>query len=140
MAEIRRVPKELRLIAQCGHRKEQCCWDCYQEALHNAKTAGEQEGYARALREAVGQGLCTALGLGKETTPPRLCRDCKWHDIPREPYDARSCGCPKMVYGYYDGDTHDTDGVHIEDDEGWGMEVGDEFGCIHAEPKETNDD
>jgi hypothetical protein len=41
-----------------------------------------------------------------------------------------------MIYGYgvkYDGQKVDPDGLRIEDDEGWGMIPGPEFGCIHFE-------
>jgi hypothetical protein len=35
-----------------------------------------------------------------------------------------------MQYGYCE-DLREPDGVLIEDDAGWGMLVGPEFGCVH---------
>lgn len=47
----------------------------------------------------------------------------------------KSCNCPKFVYGYhYDKGDVPNDGAAIEDDEGWGMLTGSEFGCIHWVP------
>jgi hypothetical protein len=48
----------------------------------------------------------------------------------------KSCDCPKFTYGYWDkeGEVPD-DGGRIEDDEGWGMVTGPEFGCIHWKEK-----
>jgi hypothetical protein len=39
-----------------------------------------------------------------------------------------------MIYGYY-GINADNDGLLVEDDEGWGMSPGPNFGCIHWSPK-----
>lgn len=65
------------------------------------------------------------------------CKDCCHanHD-PEQPLTLIGCSCPKMMYGYnikYDGQVLDSDCVSIEDDEGWGMIPGPEFGCVHFE-------
>lgn len=49
---------------------------------------------------------------------------CRWH----------ACQCPKMIYGYGRAES-DPDGLSVEDDEGWGMVPGPEFGCIHHKEK-----
>lgn len=54
------------------------------------------------------------------------CRTCKWYSRK----DDYRCTCPKMVYGYGDEDIA-ADQVAIEDDAGWGMSPGPEFGCVH---------
>ncbi len=59
---------------------------------------------------------------------PRTCSECEYYH-PDEMY-SHTCKCPKMIYGYGKHDT-DTDSVEIEDDEGWGMIPGPDFGCIH---------
>ncbi len=44
----------------------------------------------------------------------------------------KTCDCPKFEYGYHsDHDDIPNDGAAIEDDEGWGMVTGPDFGCIH---------
>jgi hypothetical protein len=48
------------------------------------------------------------------------------------------CVSPKMVYGYgsYNAaPSHDDDMVWIENDEGWGIATGPEFGCVHWSAK-----
>jgi hypothetical protein len=45
------------------------------------------------------------------------------------------CGCPKMLYGYDNKQIADSDGLSIENDEGWGMIPGPEFGCVHFEER-----
>lgn len=47
---------------------------------------------------------------------------------------TRACNCPKFLYGY-NVDPKNKDWIHIEDDEGWGCRVGDDFGCIHWKEK-----
>lgn len=59
------------------------------------------------------------------------CKTCKWYD----PSNWHECQCPKMVYGYSGRTKRDPDGLSVEDDEGWGMIPGPEFGCIHHEEK-----
>ncbi len=58
----------------------------------------------------------------------KTCKTCKFY-IPEDIY-LYTCHCPKMKYGYGKQDV-DSDGVLIEDDEGWGMIPGPDFGCIH---------
>ena len=64
------------------------------------------------------------------------CKDCEHakHDPDCTP-TVIGCICPKMLYGYsakYDeGVVLEPDEVQIENDEGWGMVPGPEFGCIH---------
>ena len=49
----------------------------------------------------------------------------------------KSCDCPKFEYGYHsEMEDISNDGAAIEDDEGWGMLTGSEFGCIHWVSKE----
>jgi hypothetical protein len=40
-----------------------------------------------------------------------------------------------MIYGYNIAIRRDDDGVAIENDEGWGMLPGPDFGCIHHKDK-----
>jgi hypothetical protein len=79
--------------------------------------------------------LSRLWGRIPETTVVRLtprsktCKNCYWYE-----HGPRDCSCPKMVYGYKGKVDHD--GVAIEDDEGWGMQPGPDFGCIHFKHKE----
>lgn len=62
------------------------------------------------------------------------CGDCK-HFIPdtdRAPYG--SCGRWNTGYGY-DQTTMPLNEVLVEDDEGWGMAMGPDFGCVLWETK-----
>lgn len=61
------------------------------------------------------------------------CRDCR-HWRPKVTDESQGCVSPKMDYGY-GPKSHEPDHVHIENDEGWGMIPGPEFGCIHFEEK-----
>ena len=56
------------------------------------------------------------------------CKTCRWYDTG----SWHQCYCPKMVYGY-GRDRADKDGLDVEDDEGWGMLPGPDFGCVHHE-------
>ncbi len=58
------------------------------------------------------------------------CETCCWYKVKY----WHQCDCPKMVYGYGYGEV-DQDGLAVEDDEGWGMVPGPDFGCIHHEEK-----
>ncbi len=61
------------------------------------------------------------------------CKDCRrWH--PRSTMRCGECSSPKMLYGY-DVVFPGPDEVLIENDEGWGMLTGPEFGCVHFEAK-----
>lgn len=66
-------------------------------------------------------------------TRSKTCKNCFWHERPDN--GTCDCSCPKMLYGYAGKVDHD--GVAIEDDEGWGMRPGPDFGCIHFKHKET---
>lgn len=57
------------------------------------------------------------------------CQDCK-HSSPDGAY--LRCRHPKFLYGYEHYGPPE-DGTNIENDEGWGMNVGRFFGCIHFE-------
>jgi hypothetical protein len=47
----------------------------------------------------------------------------------------RSCNAPSIYYGYRVNEAEVADnGVRVEDDEGWGMRTGPEFGCVLHEP------
>ena len=69
----------------------------------------------------------------------KICKNCFYYGKPNKSMnnwggDGGNCGCPKFVYGYnlQDDDYPKTnDWIHIEDDEGWGCYVSDNFGCIH---------
>lgn len=68
----------------------------------------------------------------------KQCKTCDWYHSdccsiksPR----SHVCQCPKILYGYHGIDA-DPDGMNVEDDEGWGMRPGPEFGCIHHKEKE----
>ncbi len=65
------------------------------------------------------------------------CKTCHWYKNETLPDSLLTCKCPKMFYGYRnrDGDQAE-DGVLIENDEGWGMIPGPNFGCIHHKDKQ----
>lgn len=48
-----------------------------------------------------------------------------------------TCVCDKFELGYADNFSlkENSDCVRIENDEGWGFEVGEDFGCIHFQNK-----
>lgn len=59
------------------------------------------------------------------------CKNCKhWNKSSERP--LKECSSPKLFMGYAipDGDIPD-DGILCEDDEGWGMVTGPNFGCVH---------
>ncbi len=71
------------------------------------------------------------------------CKTCKfWVSSWRGPIpvsretrpNVGSCDCPKLKQGYGKSIDH-ADEVVIEDDEGWGIETGPDFGCIHHAAK-----
>lgn len=52
---------------------------------------------------------------------------------------AKSCRAPKMLLGYqYDDADIPLDGANVEDDEGWGILTGPQFGCVLHEVKPFN--
>ena len=61
------------------------------------------------------------------------CETCRWYDSEESKW--RMCSCPKMLYGYRHPIDFPDDHLLIEDDEGWGMIPGPDFGCIHHEEK-----
>jgi hypothetical protein len=60
------------------------------------------------------------------------CLTCHWYNNGEELW--RECNCPKMVYGYGKTELH-SDALAVENDEGWGMVPGPNFGCIHHREK-----
>lgn len=55
------------------------------------------------------------------------CKECKY-------YTAKDGNCSRWNTGYqYDKNNMPSNEVLIEDDEGWGMICGPDFGCILAE-------
>ena len=59
------------------------------------------------------------------------CRTCKHWKI-REEMPFGECSNEHMNYGYtFEISDISLDCVLIEDDEGWGMLTGPEFGCVH---------
>lgn len=66
------------------------------------------------------------------------CNTCQYYQL-KTGFNNMTCKHPKMVYGYGLETTDEPDQVLIEDDEGWGMIPGPEFGCIHHEEKQSDD-
>lgn len=57
------------------------------------------------------------------------CKDCKhW-----KPDSDRMCNSPKVNYGY--GPRKPECNIKVETDEGWGMIVDADFGCVNFEAK-----
>jgi hypothetical protein len=67
------------------------------------------------------------------------CKTCKHWGRRVERFDGmrlKSCDAPLIRYGYHVSEDEVTDnGALVEDDEGWGMVTGPEFGCLHWEVK-----
>lgn len=65
------------------------------------------------------------------------CETCTyWHTMDHdEGMTGRmgNCDCPLMLYGYRTTASEEIKekGAIIEDDEGWGMYTGKNFGCVH---------
>lgn len=57
------------------------------------------------------------------------CKTCRWYNNDEEAW--RMCNCPKMIYGYGRKKDLHSDDLAVEDDEGWGMVPGPDFGCVH---------
>jgi hypothetical protein len=69
------------------------------------------------------------------------CASCKyWGTKPGERGNPRlrSCNHPKHVMGYQSAAAVPDDGMIIESDEGWGIEVGPLFGCVNGEASTPN--
>lgn len=60
------------------------------------------------------------------------CKDCKFYS----PTGRGNCSSEHWKLGYGTIDDWDDSCVSVEDDEGWGFEVGPEFGCVHGAAKE----
>lgn len=72
--------------------------------------------------------------------PGNRCETCRFWNPPAEPYkhiapeDQRTCHSRKMSKGY--GQTAvPKDGALVENDEGWAILVGPEFGCVNYEER-----
>ena len=69
-----------------------------------------------------------------------LCKDCiHWGKQPNRERrhtdsDHRNCMSPKFIGGYGPANAK-PDEVLIENDEGWAMLTGPEFGCIHGKER-----
>lgn len=63
----------------------------------------------------------------------QTCKTCKYYDTGSH----HKCVAPLVSYGYgkVPKDVRQK-GLHVEDDEGWGMIPGPDFGCILHEGKE----
>jgi hypothetical protein len=75
------------------------------------------------------------------------CADCRWwqreqtHEGQPPPYDTvarglRECQSPHVLRGYgWNATDVPLDGALVEDDEGWGIVTGPNFGCVQWEAK-----
>ncbi len=61
----------------------------------------------------------------------KRCKNCKWVEMATGP-QGLTCDSPKLLKGYNTKLT-EPDGCHVEDDEGWAIRVGPEFGCVNWE-------
>lgn len=74
----------------------------------------------------------------------KICKNCKYYNADNLYEKIKSygeCDCPKFIYDY-DFDKHEEkDILSYWDCESYnaGFEVGEEFGCIHFERKEKNE-
>jgi hypothetical protein len=77
-----------------------------------------------------------------EAQDGKTCKTCKWYlDGTGDASGVKQCSCPKMAYGYGRGDLpapKESDGLSVENDEGWGMVPGPDFGCIHQKSKNSS--
>jgi hypothetical protein len=71
------------------------------------------------------------------------CKECNWWDNEGENEFVTSahygsCSCKKFVRGYnVKREQLPSDGVWLEDDEGWSFYTGPDFGCIHWKAEEA---
>lgn len=78
--------------------------------------------------------------MKREMKTCKTCKTCKhWGHSRNYAEDngsrLKSCSAPKIAYGYgVESDVADN-GALVEDDEGWGMLTGPEFGCVLHEKK-----
>lgn len=60
------------------------------------------------------------------------CQTCRWWGPPAA--FLRACSQPKFRVGYQFADAEvPSDGMRVENDEGWGFVTGPDFGCVHWE-------
>lgn len=71
----------------------------------------------------------------------KICRNCKFYtpNVPKtdrqQAFGTIRCESPKFKYGYgYEQIAKDE--IVVENDEGWGANIGEEFGCIHFQLKQ----
>lgn len=73
--------------------------------------------------------------------PGNNCRTCRFWKPPNEPWasattNQRTCASPKVLKGY--GMTGPPkDGMVVENDEGWALLTGPDFGCVNYEESGT---
>ena len=67
------------------------------------------------------------------------CKDCKYFrpiTLKNGISYMRDCESTKILRGYAMRlELFQIDGISVEDDEGWGIRVGERFGCVNWEPK-----
>lgn len=77
-------------------------------------------------------------GNGLKNDFMNTCKNCKHFKYQNSEYEEKgvsgTCNCEKFIMGYHNPPIQ-SDEVLVEDDEGWGFIVGEDFGCIHF--KET---
>lgn len=98
-------------------------------ALYGSESPSDK---ARAMARAA---LTAAEGVGA----PKTCATCKFFapDKSRLPYG----GCERWNEGYgYDTTAMPLNEVLVENDEGWAMLMGPDFGCVLWEPSPPNPD
>lgn len=91
------------------------------------------------------------LAIGRYIGGMPLCRTCKHYSVKgldKRQAEHGECYSPKFVRSYHAAFApHDRekwwqgippDGVHVESDEGWGMLVGPDFGCVHWMQREDD--
>lgn len=71
------------------------------------------------------------------------CRTCRFY-TPHDAADSRMCTAPRVLYRFklsYAEISEEirTYGLIVEDDEGWGMIPGPEFGCVLHQPVPVSD-
>ena len=68
--------------------------------------------------------------INKRKDMKKICKNCDFY------LGDNNCSCKKFELGYHNSDDflkENKDCVKVENDEGWGFYVGEEFGCIHFE-------
>lgn len=67
-----------------------------------------------------------------KTVTAVLCRDCKYY----QDNDRNGHWCSRWRYGYHAHPLIAPNDIIVEDDEGWGADMGPEFGCVLGELRE----